>query len=490
MSPAPKVEPKAPNPDKLPYWSWKDDDFIAKGKISGLAIFEVIAAMTFYYWLATTSAYPWSVLLTFMLAPILLLRSKESVKRGQQLLMKYHEQKSPSKLISTSVQLMAFIVGFTVYYWLSKAVLNDQTGLSYIWRTTAIGMLSISISMALSVAVGEELGLRGAASGAIAVLLISVLFNGAIFVTLLILICISLAIAFFHELVVAPLVMPGLVAGLCIRAWFIRVLATLPFLRNGFSAFSINWRESVLVSDLFHSPALLPGAEKVHAAYSVSGMMNDKTESTHELVFPFLAIGYAFVATLYRWNIKASALIWAPIALGLSPTNWRNYTEMREQSSLSSEKWLFYSSVGFLVALTTLLIAIPNSLSDFIVSLPKWMDSKTVIGFIPQQNTLRYGLLCLFSLSFAVQLFLAWRMRTLHDKPLSSAADFKPYFEDAKLKDDLDSFSKQANQLHRMLKINTAIAIFTVWAFALKFALDKWPNELKNVVWEWLKPLL
>ena len=490
MSPAPKVESKTPNPDKLPYWSWKDDDFIAKGKISSLAIFEVFAAMVFYYWLASTSAYPWTVLLTFMLAPILLLRSKESVKRGQQLLMEYHEQKSPSKFISICVQIMAFIVGFAVYYWLSKAVLPDQTGTSYIWRIAAIGMLSVSISMALSIAVASELGLRGAASGAIAVLLISVLLNSATFVTLLILIGLALAIAFFKELVLAPLVMPGLVAGLCIRAWFIRVLATLPFLQNGFSAFSINWRESVLVSDLFHSPALLPGAEKVHAAYSVSGMMNDKTESTYELVFPFLAIGYAFVATLYRWNIKASALIWAPIALGLSPTNWRNYTEMREQSSLSSEKWLFYTSVGFLVALTTLLIAIPNSLSDFIASLPKWMDSKTVIGFIPQQNTLRYGLLCLFSLSFAMQLFLAWRMRTQHDKPLSSAADFKPYFEDAKLKDDLNSFSKQANQLHRMLKINTAVAIFTVWAFALKFALDKWPNELQKIVWNWLKPLL
>lgn len=162
---------------------------------------------------------------------------------------------------------------------------------------------------------------------------------------------------------------------------------------------------------------------------------------------------------------------------------------MREQTSLSTDKWLFATSVAFLVAFTATL-AMPYLSNDFIDAFPKWMNSPTVISFRPQPNTIRYVLLCLFSLIFALQLSLALRMRTQHDKPLSSAADFKPYFDDVKLKDDLESFTKQAHQLRRVLKINTALAIFTVWAFALKFALDKWPKELQNLVWDWLKPLL
>lgn len=488
MTPAPKVESKTPNPDKLPYWSWKDDDFIAKGKISSLAIFEVFAAMVFYYWLASTSAYPWTVLLTFMLAPLLLLRSKESVKRGQQLLMEYHLQKNPSKLISIFVSILAFIVGFAAYYWLSKAVLIDQTGLSYIWRTTVIVILTVNISIALSVAVAEKLGSWGLAAGVIAVLLISVMFNNSIFLTVSILLGISLAAYIFDKLVSAPLVLPGFVAGLCIRAWFIRVAATLTFLRNGFTTFNINWRESVLVSNLFHSPALLPGAEVVHISYGVTSLLKETTYKHRASVFPIFIIGYVLVATLYRWNIKASALIWGPIALGLSPPNWRNYTEMREQSSLTSDKWLFATSVAFLIGFVAIL-AIPYLPLDFIEALPKWMNSKTITSFRPQPNTLRYVLLCLFSLTFAAQLFLALRMRTQHDKPLSSAADFTPYLKE-ELKDDLNSFTKQAKQLRRILKINTALAIFIIWVFALKFALDKWPNELQKVVWDWLKPLI
>lgn len=456
------------NSEKTPYWSWKDDDFIAQGKFSWLALGEIFAAMVFYYWVASISSWPWVIVLSFMIAPLLLLRSERSILRGQDLLLIYHGQRKLSLQMKWIIVFTSLTCGSILFFCLAQYWRFGNGGWSFFWKSAAIGVISIvgacTSAMAISIAgAGPQATLR------------AIPFN--------------IDKTRFHAL--SLLFMPGFVLGLCIKAWEIRLIATFTHLQAGLSALSKNWTEAVIVSDMRHMPALLPGADKVARMYVFTKLLNGQYRNNLvKIIRSITAFSYFFIALIYRWNLKASALIWGPIALGLSPTNWRNYTEMREQSSLSSEKWLFYTSVGFLVALTTLLIAIPNSLSDFIASLPKWMDSKTVIGFIPQQNTLRYGLLCLFSLSFAVQLFLAWRMRTQHDKPLSSAADFKPYFEDAKLKDDLDSFSKQANQLHRMLKINTAIAIFTVWAFALKFALDKWPNELQKIVWDWLKPLL
>lgn len=466
MASAPIPETKTLNTDKLPYWSWKDDNFIAQGKFSWLALGEILAAMAFYYWMASISPWPWVIVLSFMIAPLLLLRSERSIFRGQELLRIYHDQSKLSLQMKWIIALTFLTCGSILFFFLAQFWLLGNNSWSFFWRSAAIGVISIvgacTSAMAISIA--------GAGPRAT---LIAIPFK--------------IEKARFHAL--SLLFMPGFVIGLCLKAWVIRLLATLVNLRAGFSAFSNNWTESVLVSDMRHTPALLPRADKVADIYVVSKLLNGLyRDNLVKTVRSITAFSYFFVALIYRWNIKACALIWAPIALGLSPTNWRNYTEMREQSSLSSDKWLFATSIAFLIGFVTIL-TIPYLPLDFIEALPKWMNSKTVISFRPQPNTLRYGLLCLFSLTFATQLFLALRMRTQHDKPLSSAADFVPYLKE-ELKDDLDSFTKQANQLRRILKINTALAIFTIWAFALKFSVEKWPNELKNVVWEWLKSWL
>lgn len=455
------------NSEKTPYWSWKDDNFIAQGKFSWLALGEIFAAMVFYYWVASISSWPWVIVLSFMIAPLLLLRSERSILRGQELLRIYHNQPKLSLQMKWIIVLTSLTCGSILFFYLAQFWRFGNSSWSFIWKSAAIGVISIvgacTSAMAISIA--------GAGPRAT---LMAIPFN--------------IEKARFNAF--SLLFMPGFVLGLCIKAWEIRLIATFTHLRAGFSALSKNWTEAVLVSDMRHMPALLPGADKVAHIYVfsklLSGQYRDNLVKTIRLITAF---SYFFVALIYRWNLKASALIWGPIALGLSPTNWRNYTEMREQSSLSSDKWLFATSVAFLIGFVTIL-AIPYLPLDFIEALPKWMNSKTVISFRPQPNTLRYGLLCLFSLTFAIQLFLALRMRTQHDKPLSSAADFKPYIEDEKLRADLDSFTKQVHQLRRILKINTALAIFTVWAFALKFAIDKWPNELQNVVWDWLKPMI
>ncbi len=461
MPTVPKPETETPSSGKTPYWSWKDDDFIAQGKVSGLAILEIFAAMAFYYWLASISSWPWVMVISFMAVPILLLRSDKSVKEGIHILEQFISKKH-SRFEMIAAALIALICYFSFVVWFRNTGATRTLVESFF-----LGFFAFELPL--------------------------ILWSFFIFSTMLKFTFeakYSFPASKFIRIVAAVFEFPYLI-GLFLRICVIRLWASLKHINLGIAAFSRSYREALVVVDIRHSPALIPQGGNINPRFVLVQLLKLRSTNSFDQIYKaMLSIVLYLPALLYRWNIKASALIWAPIALGLNPTNWRNYTEMREQSSLSSEKWLFYTSVGFLVALATLLISVPHSLSDFISLLPKWMDSNTVISFIPQPNTIRYGLLCLFSLTFAVQLFLAWRMRTQHDKPLSSAADFKPYFEDTKLRDDLDSFSKQANQLHRMLKINTAIAIFTVWAFALKFALDKWPNELQKIVWDWLKPLI
>jgi hypothetical protein len=302
---------------------------------------------------------------------------------------------------------------------------------------------------------------------------------------------ISITLSAFGGVVVAVwLGVIGSSIGLCLGSLWIRTRATLPLshLKAGIAAFSRNWFETVLVSNLRHSPALIPRAGRLSPIFNIAMFFSAK--GTTFRVFGFiLAFPLALVTIVYRWNIKASALVWGPIALGLSPTTWQNYTQMREQTSLNTDKWIFVTSVAFLVGLCTVLLT-PYLPNDIVTELPRWVSSETVRRLRPEAGTIRHATLFVFSVTFGLQLLLALTMRTQHDKPLSSAADFQPYLVDEKLKIDLASFEKKANLLRRALKVNTMIAIVTVWVFGLKYAVNSWPVESQKVLWDWLVPVL
>lgn len=298
MTPAPKAEPETPNTDKLPYWSWQDNDFIVQGKFSWLAFGKIFAAMVFYYWVASISPWPWVIVLSFMIAPLLLLRSERSILRGQELLRIYHSQSKLSLQMKWIIALTSLTCGSILFFCLAQFWLLGNNGWSFFWRSAAIGVISIvgacTSAMAISIA--------GAGPRAT---LMTIPFK--------------IEKARFHAF--SLLFMPGFVIGLCLKAWEIRLLATLANLRAGFSAFSNNWTEAVLVSDMRHTPALLPRADKVADIYVVSKLLNGLyRDNLVKTVRSITAFSYFFVALIYRWNIKACALIWAPIALGLSPT--------------------------------------------------------------------------------------------------------------------------------------------------------------------------
>lgn len=442
---------------------WSDDPYIPKGKISWLALLEIPIAMLFYWHLANFLERHLLLLISACAIPLLLLRSETSIARALVLLKKIHKKRNLNLTVSTNILLIncCLFLLFLMHLVGRKAGWISNTFIpNFGFFLAALLFLQIVIFIA-----------------------ICMLTTGSIAETVDELESTEKS-SFFLQCLIAAFAFS--IVGLYCR---VRAMASWSSLRDGILNFSENWKRTVLFSDMRDMPTLMPRVEQIDPYLTVAGLQKLTKISSHIFIAPWILIFFFyFTATLYRWNIKASSFIWGPIALGLSPPNWRNYTELREQSSLSTDKWLFGTSVAFLATLIAIL-AIPHLPNDFIEALPKWMNSPTVIAFRPQSNTLRYSLLCLFSLTFGTQLFLALRMRTQHDKPLSSATDFIPYLKE-ELKDDLNSFTKQAKQVHRILKINTALAIFTIWAFALKFALDKWPNELQKVVWDWLKPLL
>ncbi len=84
-------EPKAP-PARA--WVWHcTEDSIAAGQISVLAALETLLAVGLYWWRSYRFAWHWFSALGLIAAPILLLRSEESVELGVAMLRRWHERK-------------------------------------------------------------------------------------------------------------------------------------------------------------------------------------------------------------------------------------------------------------------------------------------------------------------------------------------------------------------------------------------------------------
>jgi hypothetical protein len=98
---------------------------------------------------------------------------------------------------------------------------------------------------------------------------------------------------------------------------------------------------------------------------------------------------------------------------------------------------------------------------------------------------LHTGLLTTALLSWFCFLGCAYNLRAAHDKPLGDADNFKKY--DDRLK---ERFRVLAKRVQVSSQWTAALMFLAIWACALKWALNRWPQELQNLVWDWLKPWL
>ncbi len=106
MTPDNNNSPADPEKPQLS-WVWRcTDASIAAGQISMLAALETLIAVGVYWWLALHFDWPWMAFLSMFAAPILLLRSKESITLGVKLLRSYWDTKE--KEISRRDQIIVF----------------------------------------------------------------------------------------------------------------------------------------------------------------------------------------------------------------------------------------------------------------------------------------------------------------------------------------------------------------------------------------------
>jgi len=531
------------------------DASVANGQISWCAVLEIPLSIALYGALAYYSPWPWFSLLACMAAPLLLLRSAVSVRRGKAMLWRYMRR---GKGLRKTEVLAVAAVSALFSYWVSDAWaaqwLMPHIGWALFWRSALIGVLVVLGSVAVSFAsaglvagaaayAGESesedvisgvavFAGAGAITGTLPLVvalaglgLVSIAFSlvGVLVGVLLSVIAVvalefwlgleieGLVIAMTPDSVLhgagsgrgisyiasgmavvsvvgaaasALLLVPAIGLGAFTRITWIRVLATLQCIFSGLAEFSQNWRETVLVVDLWHLPTLLPGAEQVNQVLDAKYLMKQASENWVGALLKYALIGLVCLpALLYRWNIKASAWLWGPLAFALRPAIWANEESMRETMSKQTTWPLLGLMFAVALGLGTWLLGpwLDPSLAS---EVPTWLSKLAQYLPAPAPN-LRTALLAMTLVSWLCFLCFAYSLRAAHDAPLGNAHDYEKLTVAVKQR-----FRHLAKPVRISSQWTAALAFLTVWMYALKWALNRWPEDLQNVVWAWLKPWL
>jgi hypothetical protein len=257
-APSPSSGTDSPPAGKSRNWVWHSTrETRAAGRVSVLACVETLFAVALYWWIAFRYDTHWHLVSSVFIAPLLLLRSPESMKLGVQWFLKdwfgfgsYKQWPRRKKLSLISV--MALSSGVPTYFlahWLSHRWLPGLEGWPLFGWAAAIGALSLVVAVAVAGAVVGELATAVAVVGMAAVA-VAVTGAGAFAGAFL------LAFAYM-----------GMGPGFAMRALYFRTTATLRFLPAGVRRLPENWRENNFLTDSFLPAELMPGIRDSNKAF-------------------------------------------------------------------------------------------------------------------------------------------------------------------------------------------------------------------------------
>ncbi len=519
-------------------WVWHSTDAsIEAGQISVLAVAEVFAAVGLYWWLSMHFEWPWFSMVGLIAAPMLLLRSPESIELGVEMLHRHIEIKSrrswkwkPWKVWSTV--LIILITGLAtalLTHYLALVWLPEYIGWALFWRAAVLSAVVITVAVVIAIFIAaalvagafavaaKDVGLSWIVGGLNAIRAVVVAFMGAsagafigvgvgvgvaagaiVGVIVGVIVGAIMGAVTFLGLIrysshsdnaVVPtffilLYSPGFALGTLLVAIFIRLAATLRHPLLGLRQSPSNWREILMVIDLTHPPELLPQAGRVHEVFTVSSLWRNMADTTSTLrsFTAFLIIAWYLPALAYRWSLKGSAWLWWPLALALTPPlqGLDGPASRVRAAHITSGAWAFSLWVPVVWLLLLVLLRWPG-IKLWLKLLPEYIH--TIIEFLASNLTapsigLIYGLLWLVPV---LALVLWWQRKNLvaaYGNMLTSPNEFS-----ALSPEEQASFLKSVARLDRLRLWLIATLLLLGEAFALTFAHSKDPEYVERLVW-------
>jgi hypothetical protein len=475
-------------PERTWVW-WCNEESIAAGKFSVLAIVETVAAVGVWWWLAMH--FNWSIFsfIALFAAPVLLLRSEESIADGVKILSRYWNQEGNTK---KELWLTTFITVLSTYLatrWLANHWLSTFTDWDLLWRTAMLGALAFAFAYAVmtSVAVWST---RASGSGVFVIALydlgLTVMLSGLVGgMTMAIAMRIAIAIGGWTSIA------PVFAFGIVLRSQFIRLFATLRHPIHGVARLPRNWRETLWITDLKNPPELIPQARSVSYLLAVRSLwlafLQEETISK-KLFLAILILIFYLSALAFRWSLKASAWLWFPLILLLKPPfcGLNSVAKNRQIGRTIFGLWRKLPLLSILIFAWLMLSLFPDF--DFLRNiLPEKMgDFVKGVGekmHPPPAGGIRYIALWLF----CALTFFYWLGINNYEADEKSGEKLPTEAEKIQSQQDLAQLARSIERL-RMALIATVIV--GGYAFVAVFLHDKNPTYAEHFLAPWLLRIL
>ncbi len=521
-------EPHSTSPTRK--WVWRcTDESIAAGQVSVLAVVETLLVVIGYWALVWYYDWPWPMLISLLAAPMLLLRSEQSVALGVRWLQEYGDRAAES---ITWLEKALIVVGTglvtgLVCYWLAHNWLPTHVGWALFWRGAGAGagaaVLAIAVTLALVYAcVGGLLTHVATIAGTIAGAMVAAFVGavtGTVAGTVAVAGMVAVAgiiaggVAVVVAIEVAGAVTPGNgdldtsplgakivmvlgtpapAVGLIARTQLIRLCATLRHPLQGLKQLPANWRITLWGIDPGHLPELLPQAGRVKEMYTLRGIWADLPNDPVEIKLTTITITpfWYLPALAYRWSLKASAWLWWPLVLALShplaltPADEQDGDARRQAATTVA--WNRDIAILAAVILVWFLATQPD-LAILQPLLPEaWFKLAAKLPPPPPPHSLR-AILAYTGFALALLLFIFARSLKGHSgKALENPADFHNMTGK-----DRRVFLREAKAILRLRLL--LIATIVLWGYATVLGImhQRYPAELARFDWlNWLWPIL
>ncbi len=376
-------------------WVWRATlESREAGKVSVLACVETLFAVVLYWWIAIRFDTHWHLVSSVFIAPLLLLRSPESITAGVKWFLRdwfefgnyenWAKQKRTDWIVG--IRLISGAAVFLVAHWLANQWLPILEAWSLMAASASIITIGTLIAAAGAVAVAGMAKraqavadkVAGAGVGA-SVGAVAIWGTGAGVSAE----AVAGLVAGVGASLVAVTVWGGAVVlgpGFALRALTLRIIATVRFALSGFTRVPENWRENNFLTDSFVPAELLPGIRDFELVYTSDGLyfeMKGETDSPafKWIGYPVLGLSFFLPALIYRLNIKATAWFWWPLAYLLRPAPVADAESQQKQALC----WPWTNPFQtFMIGVSALVVVASLLLTGF--NLTAWMESQDLMA--------------------------------------------------------------------------------------------------------------
>jgi hypothetical protein len=506
MPALPSMQTKDQNPSSdmsAPGWVWRctDESIIAR-KVSVLAIAEIVAAMFLFWWLIWRFNWAWMAFGGIIAAPMLLLRSEQSVAQGVGLLQTYWNGKDQrfGKKERCLIGVSSILVTGLVLHWFSSHWLPGNTGWALFWRIVV--MITVAIAILVATVGAFSVAFSKSFSSA---LTFSVKFagRGVVVVAFAGAVVLSFAVAHLSTnehtdpvailAIVIPMILfiPFLPLGILLRGFAIRLFATLQNPIAGLAQLPQNWRESLFTIDFLHPPELLPQASLVDKDLSVKGLWATRKKYFYleKIFFGILLLSLYLPAIAYRWSLKATAWFWFPLALSLTPQLAAQDTNISDASPGVFQSW-YWHYVGLAAVIMVWMFSgwlfwlLPSQWRPLLPA-----ELATLASNLPSPTP--FGLLtiiaCIAVILTVVFIYRTKTLRASYNRVFKSSNGFaRPDQQKGKYYDVFIHAAKKINRIRLLL-----ILAFWLWCYGMVFGmLYQYFPALSHFTWSWLPAIL